>query len=153
MNLAHLLIRSAQRFPQRPLWVLPDRTITYAEAEKRMRAVAGGLLSIGSAGDRVAILSKNRFEAYEAYLATLHAGMIAVPMNPKLHANEYAYMLENSGARTLVFSEDFDDMIGELGARGALPPNLYRIGEGTRNPASSYESLMDSAHLVHKPGP
>src|ERR1043166_3152400 len=42
---------------------------------------------------------KNCPEFYEVLLACWHAGLTAVPMNAKLHAREFAYILENSGAK------------------------------------------------------
>src|SRR5687768_14175298 len=42
---------------------------------------------------------KNCPEYYQILFACWHAGLTAVPMNAKLHAKEFAYILENSGAK------------------------------------------------------
>jgi len=42
---------------------------------------------------------KNCPEYYEVLFACWHAGLTAVPMNAKLHPKEFAYILENSGAK------------------------------------------------------
>ena len=42
---------------------------------------------------------KNCPEFYELLFACWHAGLTAVPMNAKLHAKEFAYIIENSGAK------------------------------------------------------
>jgi long-chain acyl-CoA synthetase len=57
-------------------------------------------------GDRVALAMKNCPEFYELLFACWHAGMTAVPMNAKLHAKEFAYILENSGAKVCFVSPD-----------------------------------------------
>jgi long-chain acyl-CoA synthetase len=49
---------------------------------------------------------KNCPEFYEVLFACWHAGLTAVPMNAKLHAKEFAYILDNSGARACFVSED-----------------------------------------------
>lgn len=119
MNVAHLLVRSARRFPDRPLWLMPDRAITYAEGHRRLDAIAAGLLTLGQVGDRVAIVSTNRFEAFEIYLAAMHAGMAATPMNPKLHAKEYEHIIQDSGATFVVYSSEFEDTLSEI--KSSLP--------------------------------
>jgi long-chain acyl-CoA synthetase len=57
-------------------------------------------------GDRVAILMRNRPEYLEALFAIWHAGLVAVPVNARLHRDEVAYILEDSGAAVVVTDED-----------------------------------------------
>jgi long-chain acyl-CoA synthetase len=45
-------------------------------------------------------------EFYEVLFACWHAGLTAVPMNAKLHPKEFAYILENSGARACIVTPD-----------------------------------------------
>jgi long-chain acyl-CoA synthetase len=59
-------------------------------------------------GDRVAMAMKNCPEFYEVLFACWHAGMTAVPMNAKLHAKEFAYILEDSQARACFVSADLE---------------------------------------------
>ena len=49
---------------------------------------------------------KNCPEFYELLFACWHAGLTAVPMNAKLHAKEFAYILGNSGAGVCFVSPD-----------------------------------------------
>ncbi|MDR6788015.1 acyl-CoA synthetase (AMP-forming)/AMP-acid ligase II [Sphingomonas sp. BE138] len=143
MNVAHFLVRSAIRHPARPLWILPDRAISYAEGRRRLDRVACSLLAVGVQFDRVAILSANRFEGFEAYLAAMHAGMAAMPMNPKLHAREYAHMLADSGAAILVYSSDFAQTVAAIHAEVALPPHVYCIGDWHAGmPGRPYDDLL-----------
>ena len=64
-----------------------------------------------AAGDRVALAMKNCPEFYEVLFACWHAGLAAVPMNAKLHAREFAYILENSGARMCFVTPDLEAAI------------------------------------------
>lgn len=109
MHLAQFVQRSALHFPDRPLWLGPGLSISYAQGARRINSIANSLLSKGGQRDRVAILSSNRFEAFEIYLATLAAGMTATPLNPKLHVDETSYMVADSEARIFVFSPEFGD--------------------------------------------
>lgn len=114
MHLAHLLHRSAQQFPERPLWITPDLEISYGEGAGRINRIANSLLSKGRQRDRVAILAVNRFEHFEVYLAALTAGMTATPFNPKLHVDELSMMVEDSEPRFFVFSPEYADAVNTL---------------------------------------
>jgi long-chain acyl-CoA synthetase len=54
---------------------------------------------------------KNCPEYYEVMFACWHAGLVAVPMNAKLHPKEFAYILENSGARACFVTADLASSI------------------------------------------
>lgn len=114
MHLAHFVHRSARNFPDRPLWLAPNLMITYADGARRINRLANAFLAKGQQRDRVVIVSSNRFEAFEAYLGALNAGMTATPLNPKLHVDEIGYMLSDSGARFFVFSPEYAEMAEQL---------------------------------------
>ena len=54
---------------------------------------------------------KNCPEFYEMLFACWHAGMTAVPMNAKLHPKEFAYILENSGAKLCFVTPDLQSAV------------------------------------------
>jgi long-chain acyl-CoA synthetase len=56
----------------------------------------------------VALAMKNCPEYYEVLFACWHAGLTAVPMNAKLHPKEFAYILENSGARVCFVTPELE---------------------------------------------
>jgi acyl-CoA synthetase (AMP-forming)/AMP-acid ligase II len=102
MNLVHLLLASARRQAARPALAIGRRPVrTYGEMASRISRLASGFrkrLNL-QPGDRVALAMKNCPEFYEVLFACWHAGLTAVPMNAKLHAKEFAYILEDSGAK------------------------------------------------------
>ncbi|CAB3745574.1 Long-chain-fatty-acid--CoA ligase [Paraburkholderia sediminicola] len=116
MHLAHFVYRSARNHPERPLWITPDVTISYADGVRRINSIAHSLHARLQQRDRVAIISTNRFEAFEVYLAALAAGMTATPLNPKLHVDEISLTLADSGASALVFSPEFANAVETLRA-------------------------------------
>src|SRR2546421_10177770 len=75
---------------------------------KRVARLSSGLRQkLGlKRGDRVALAMSNCPEFYEVLFACWHAGLTAVPMNAKLHPKEFAYILENSGAKACFVSRD-----------------------------------------------
>ena len=143
MHVAHFVHRSAQRWPNRPLWLGVDFAISYRDGAARLNRIARQLLQRGQPGDRVAILSANRFEAFEIYLAAMNAGMAAVPLNPKLHALEHAHMIADSGARFVVFSPEHE--AGLQTVRGDLPEVAHwvALGEGVKAQDLPYAALLE----------
>jgi long-chain acyl-CoA synthetase len=82
-----------------------ERSFSYRAFDEQANAVARALTARGLVrGDRVAVLSANRFE----YLTTVHgimrAGFVAVPVNFKFPAATIDYIIRDSGAR-LVFCD------------------------------------------------
>ncbi len=85
----------------------PDapRRVTYRELDAACNAVARGLeRSAVRPGDRIAVLSLNRWEFVAVILGAMRAGVVPVPINVKLAAESVAYIVGDSGAR-LVFTE------------------------------------------------
>ena len=107
-NVADLLQRAAERTPDKAALVhrsgresdSAPTTLTWRELDDAVDAVARGLARRGLVGgQRVAINLTNAPEFVVSYLATLRAGMVAVPVNPGSTSGEVSRMLADSGAR------------------------------------------------------
>jgi long-chain acyl-CoA synthetase len=104
VNLADNLLRSAERYPDRPAVRLDDTVLTYADLADRSARAAGFLQVAGvTPGDRVAVMLPNVPEFAIVYYGILRAGGVVVPMNPLLKEREVAYYLDDSQAR-LIFA-------------------------------------------------
>ena len=82
-NLPVVLVESAARFGDRPFLVYPDETVTFAEAVRRVAAVAAVLsehYGVGR-GDRVAFAGTNHLAYVLGTWATIALGGIAVGVN------------------------------------------------------------------------
>jgi long-chain acyl-CoA synthetase len=85
-------------------------SMTWREAERRVRAVAGGLLSLGfQKGERAAILATSRPEWVIADLAILGAGGAASTIYTSNTAEESAYILTDSGSRVCFVENALQD--------------------------------------------
>src|SRR4051794_40941635 len=105
MNLAVWVQRHGRRRPDEPALADGERGHAgWATFAARTAGAAAGLRDdFGlSPGDRVAIVMRNRPEYLEALFAVWHAGLVAVPVNARLHRDEIAYILEHSGAAVVV---------------------------------------------------
>ena len=104
-TLPQLFRVTTARYPDRSCFTTydPQRvTLTYREAYATILGLAEALRARGlGAGDRVAITGKNSPEWAVAYLATLCAGGVVVPIDYQLHDAEIETLVRASGARTL----------------------------------------------------
>jgi long-chain acyl-CoA synthetase len=129
--------------PQAEAVIDGDRRLTFRALDERANRFAQALLATGMVpGDRIAVLAANRLEYVEIIGGVAKAGMVLVPLNPRLTASEIAYLLDHSQARVLVTDDDgYDDAAEVLGARRDLV--VFTIGgRGGRD----YESAIDAAN-------
>ena len=122
MNIAALLAKTARALPERPAVSLGDAvTARYGELHGRAGAIAGALKAAHglAPGERVAIFMANRPDYLEALFGIWYAGLVAVPVNAKLHPREVAYILGNSGTRLCITDEGHADGIESV--RGEVP--------------------------------
>jgi acyl-CoA synthetase (AMP-forming)/AMP-acid ligase II len=113
MNIAAHLSRAAALSPERPAIVSAEVARTYRELDERASRVASSLLRHGlSAGDRVAIVLRNGPDYLAILYGVLRAGMVAVPLNPRLHRDEVAGIARDCGCRAVFASPDPDSAKG-----------------------------------------
>jgi fatty-acyl-CoA synthase len=102
-GLSELLHRSAARYPGKVALIDGDRSLTFAALDAAVDATAAALLDRGLAqGDRVALLARNSWQFAVLSFATARAGLVLVPVNFMLGADEVAFILEHSGASGVV---------------------------------------------------
>ena len=101
---AHLFATNAGRAGK--LAYLDDHgPLSYGELEASARRVAAGLVGLGVQRDeRVLLLMHDCNEWPVSFLGCLYAGIVPVCVNTLLTPDDYAYMLEHSGARAVLVS-------------------------------------------------
>ena len=103
---------AAQQFPGKTAVICGNERFTYSQFAWRASRLAGALREMGvQPGDRVAYLSGNCHRLLEAYYGVLEAGAVLLPLNIRLTPNELAYILNDSGAKVLIFQEQFSPIV------------------------------------------
>jgi long-chain acyl-CoA synthetase len=117
-NVATLLARAARCWGSRPALALGGQVIAdYAALARRAAAVAAGLRRLGlGPGDRIALFLGNCPEYVELLFGAWYAGMGAVPVNAKLHAEELRYILDDSGTGACFVTPDVASRVAPLAA-------------------------------------
>ncbi|MBN8476890.1 AMP-binding protein [Sulfuritalea sp.] len=115
MNIAQLLERSARLHAERPALAVGSQTVaTFAELGERVARLAAGLAARLRPNDRVGLVMKNCPAYVELMFACWHAGLVAVPINAKLHPRELEYILGHAGARLCFATPDLFPAVAGL---------------------------------------
>lgn len=102
-----LLRKTAETHPNRPAVICGDKRYDYSQFKDRVDRLARGFLSLDiRKNDKVAILHKNCHQFLETYYAAAKIGAILVPMNYRLCAEDFAYILNNSETKLLIVQSD-----------------------------------------------
>jgi fatty-acyl-CoA synthase len=121
------------------------RRLTYAEFNDRAARLAAWLRAAWGAepGDRLAILAKNSTEYFEFEFACIKLGAFMLPLNWRLAEPELIFILNDSGAKGIVYDAEFADRISPLVEKTGAKHTLC-IDAHAAAPASTaiYESAL-----------
>ena len=109
MNIGKLLTKSARTFPHNLAMAHGANAWTYAEFNERANRIANGLRQLSvSQGDHVALLMYNGPQMLEAMFACFKLGCGAVPINFRLHPNEFSFIIDQSESKVVVATPQFN---------------------------------------------
>jgi fatty-acyl-CoA synthase len=122
-----------------------DLRLTYAQFGARCDRWSAALANFGVVkGDRVASIAPNTHQQLEQFYAIPRLGAVIVPINYRLSAEDFVYIVNHSGAKVLCVHSDYLDMIDSV--RERLPNVVQFVAlEGAKRGWLDYEALIDSA--------
>ncbi|GAA4975782.1 acyl-CoA synthetase [Pseudonocardia tropica] len=136
-SLGDLLHRTAVRYPGKTAVVDGDTRWTFAEFDAAVNRCAAALTEQGLAkGDRLALLSHNCRQFAVLVYATARLGVVLVPINFMLNAEEIAFILDHSRATAFVV-EDALAATGEKALAQSSAPASVRARIGLSGQAST----------------
>ncbi|UJX44030.1 acyl-CoA synthetase [Xanthobacter sp. YC-JY1] len=129
MNLSHFLRQAARRLPAHIAFVEGERTVTWAEMDARVDAMAAELAARGVVkGDRILVQSKNCLEMFESMFAAFRLGAVWVPTNFRQTPGEVAYLASASGASVMICHRDFPEHVEVVRAEAPAIREVIAIG-------------------------
>jgi fatty-acyl-CoA synthase len=122
-----------------------DEHFTYEEFGRRCDRWSAALSSLGvGKGDRVATIAPNSHQQLEQFYAIPQIGAVIVPINYRLSADDFVYVVSHSGAKVLCAHVDYLDVIDSV--RAKMPSVQHFVAlEGSRSGWLSYETLLAGA--------
>src|SRR5262249_58512470 len=119
--------------------------LTYAQFFERCDRWSAALQQLGvRQGDRVAYIAPNTHAQLESFYAVPQIGAVLVPVNYRLIASDFAYILNHSGARVVCAHPDYLDAVDSI--RAELPGVEQFVAlEGARTGWLEYEKVLAAA--------
>ena len=149
----------AEAIPDNDILIWRDRRLTYAQMDARIDGVAHYLASRGlgchternelagheSGQDHIGLYLRNGNEYLEAMVAGYRARVAPFNVNYRYVEEELFYLLNDAGARALVYAGEFAPHVQAVSERLPNLEVLIQVADGSGNPllpgAVDYESI------------
>src|SRR5215472_9870032 len=137
--------RARKLYGNREAVVDGELRLTYEQFFERCDAWSSGLQKLGvGQGDRVAYIAPNTHAQLESFYAVPQIGAVLVPINYRLTADDFVYLINHSGAKIVCAHADY--LAAVDGVRSQLPAveqfvALNNGGDGWLD----YEALLTAA--------
>lgn len=124
----------------------------YRDLAQRARRMANALASLGiQPGERVGTLAWNGYRHMELYFAVSGAGSVLHTLNPRLHVDQLAYIIEHAQDRVVFFDLTFLPLIQSVAPRVKSPKIFVAMTDRAHMPRDldlattllCYEDLVD----------
>jgi long-chain acyl-CoA synthetase len=116
---------------------------TYGQFWQRAVNCCGALLALGlQSGSRVVVFASNCPEYLEIYVGLQLAGLVAVPANYRLTAEELGYLIANSRSSALVIGAEFLSLLDTLATRLPFGVDKIVVLGAAGDHANAYERLI-----------
>src|SRR5476649_2409638 len=132
--------RTRALYPDREAVVDGAIRLTYAQFFDRCDRFSSALQRLGvNAGDRVAYIAPNTHAQLESFYAVPQIGAVLVPINYRLSPDDFAYIINHSGATVVCADEDYLEAVDTI--KPQLPGVRDFIAlEGKRDGFLDYET-------------
>ena len=88
--------------------------VKYSKFIEDIKALGSYLLELNMKNNRVAVISKNRYEWAVSYLAVATSDLVVVPLDKSLPEEEFYSLIERSEADTIIYDNVYEDRIKKL---------------------------------------
>ncbi len=111
---------------------------TYRDLAARSRRMAKAIAALGvGRGDRVGTLAWNGYRHLELYYAVSGSGAVLHTLNPRLHADQLAWIADHAEDRVLCFDKTFLPLVEAVAARLATVKHFVLMVDRSHMPAQS----------------
>ncbi len=143
--------RARRLYADREAVVDGSLRLTYHEFFERCDRWSSALQKLGvKPGDRVATIAPNTHVHLEAFYAIPQIGAVIVPINFRLTAADFAYILKHSGAKVVCVHADYLDAVDSI--RDQVPGVEHFIAlSGSKTGWTDYEATLAAATTEFTP--
>jgi len=138
-----ILARHAEAHPDTPALIDGEHRLSWRAYHEARNRLAHALADLGlAAGEHAVLYAHNSFAVLLASAAARALGVIPVPMNHRLTAEEVTYILDNSDAAVVFASDAFVPMLERVRAQAPRLRHVVLLGEERRPWALHLDDLL-----------
>ncbi|HEX6476652.1 MAG TPA: acyl-CoA synthetase [Acidimicrobiales bacterium] len=155
-NFADVYEAVATKLPEAPSQIQGQRTLSWADVDRRANGLAHDLLDAGLGHQaKVAAYLYNGPEYLESYLAAFKAGLVPVNTNYRYGPEEIAYLFDNSDTEAVVFHTSFTELLDKVRSRLPGVRRWYAVDDGGTVPewSTPYEEVVRAGRSDPVRGP
>jgi fatty-acyl-CoA synthase len=136
--------RAAKLYGSREAVVDGQQRFSYAQFTERCNRWSAALAKLGvGKGDRVATIAPNTHQQLEQFYAIPQLGAVIVPINYRLSAQDFVYVVTHSGAKVLCVHAEYLDVIDSV--RRHMPDVRHFVAlEGQKAGWQDYEASIQA---------
>ena len=124
---------------------------TYRDASARARRLANALKKLGVAmHDRVATLAWNGFRHFEIYYAAAGSGAVINTINPRLFAEQIAYIANHAEDKVVFFDLSFAPLVEKLAPQFSTVKHFVAMTDRAHLPETGIANLLCYEELLEK---
>src|SRR5258705_13134522 len=137
--------RARRLYSDREAVVDGDLRLSYGQFFNRCDRWSSALQGLGvQQGDRIAYIAPNTHAQLESFYAVPQIGAVLVPLNYRLTADDFAYLINHSGSRIVCAHPDYLEAVDSI--RSQLPNVVAFVAlEGSKEGWLDYEELLRGA--------
>ncbi len=149
-NIWTMVTEAATRNPDGEALICGSERLTWREVARKSMQIAAGFKEIGlKPGDRVALLLGNRNEFVLSLFGAAHLGLVSVMLSTRQQKPEIAYVLNDCGAKLLIYEVDMADRLPDA---AELPGLLHRVSISPTDGALAFQDLV-ATEIPPSPAP
>src|SRR6201987_2697446 len=134
--------RRRKLYPEREAVVDSELRLSYEQFFDRCDAWSAALQALGvKQGDRVAYIAPNTHAQLESFYAVPQIGAVLVPLNYRLTADDFAYLIQHSGARVVCADIDYLERVDGIRSKISDVSAFVALG-GSKPGWLDYETLI-----------
>ena len=141
--------RARRLYANREAVIDGDLRLTYGQFLERCDRWSAALQRLGiRQGDRVAYIAPNTHAQLESFYSVLQIGAILVPVNYRLTADDFAYIIQHSGAKLVCAHPDYLEAVDRI--RPQIPEvehfvALHDAATKARDGWLDYETILNAS--------
>jgi fatty-acyl-CoA synthase len=137
--------RARSLYPDFEAVVDEDLRLTYAQFFERCDRWSAALQRFGlQSGDRIAYIAPNTHAQLESFYAVPQIGAVLVPINYRLTAHDFAYLLNHCEARVVCADSDHLETVDRIRAKVPRVEQFVALN-GARQGWLDYEAVLNAS--------